>query len=180
MTKGYIHIYTGNGKGKTTTALGVACRSIANGYNVSIGQFIKSKGFRYSEAVTIEALNSIGGELGKINLEQFGKGCCIDGTPTLTDKELAQDGWKKAKEWIASGKWDVVILDELNVALHLGLLDINDVLSVLRKKPEHVEILITGRHAPQELIEIADLVSEIKEIKHYYNKGVLSRDGIDK
>lgn len=180
MEKGYIHIYTGNGKGKTTASLGVAFRAIGNGMKVAIGQFIKSKGVRYNESNAIQLINNIGSPLGSIHIEQFGEGCCIHGCPADTDKAGALKGWDKVKEWIFSEEYDVVILDELNIALHLKLIPIEEVIDVLTKKPEKMEIIITGRHAPQELIDFADLVTEMKEIKHYYRQGVLAREGIDR
>ena len=178
MEKGYIHVYTGNGKGKTTSSLGIALRSLANGYNVAIGQFVKSKELQYSEVTALNALSSLGEPFGKVTIEQFGNGCCCH-APTETAVKLAKEGLQKVKGWIESREFDVMILDELNIALHLGLLDEGEVLEMLRNKPENLEIIITGRHASEKIIEIADLVSEIKEIKHYYRKGVLARRGIE-
>lgn len=177
--KGYIHVYTGNGKGKTTASLGVMLRSIGNGYNVAMAQFIKSRLFDYSEMKAINAINSLGAPLGKIVIDQFGSGCCIHNGPSEPDFEGARKGWEKAKEWIASGEWDVIILDEILVALHLGLLPLQEVVDLLKNKPEHVFLILTGRHAPDEIIQLADVVTEMKEIKHYFREGILSQRGID-
>ena len=179
MEKGYIHVYTGNGKGKTTSSLGIALRAVANGYNVAIGQFVKAKELKYSEVKALEALSSLGEPFGIVVIEQFGKGCCCH-TPTEDDIRFAQKGLETVKQWIESKKFDVLILDELAVAIHLGILDADCVCDLLKRKPEGLEVVITGRHASEKIIEIADLVSEIKEIKHYYSKGVLARAGIDR
>ncbi|MCH5243056.1 MAG: cob(I)yrinic acid a,c-diamide adenosyltransferase [Muribaculaceae bacterium] len=180
MDKGYIHVYTGNGKGKTTAALGVALRTLANGYNVAVAQFIKSRGFDYSELKAFNYINSLDGPLGKIKIDQFGTGCCLHGRkPSDEDFRIIEEGFNKAEEWINSGQYELVILDEINVAIHLGLIQPQKVIELLSHKPAHVEIIITGRHAIPEIIEMADLVTEMKEIKHYYTKGVQSRKGID-
>lgn len=180
MEKGYIHVYTGNGKGKTTASLGVALRSLANGFNVAIAQFIKSRGFEYSEMKAFNFLNSLDGPLGKIVIDQFGRGCCLCGRqPSEGDFTEVEEGFRKASDWINSGKYDLVILDEINIAIHLGLIPVENVVALLKNKPEKVEVIVTGRHATPEIIEIADLVTEMKEIKHYFTKGVLARKGID-
>lgn len=180
MEKGYIQVYTGNGKGKTSAAIGVAIRAIGRGKRVAMGQFIKDPSFQYSEMLAVEEINKIGTPLGYIRMEQFGCGCCIHQAPAATDFKGAREGLDRVKGWIESGEWDVVILDEINIALHLGLIPMEEVVEMLRNKPEKVEIIVTGRYAPKEIIEIADLVTEMKEIKHYYQKGILSREGIDR
>ena len=180
MEKGYIQVYTGNGKGKTTAALGVALRSIGNGFKVAIGQFVKSPEFQYNEVKAFSLLSAAEGFSGEIIIKQFGTGCCIHGEPTGTDKEGAARGLRQVSEWINSGNYNVVILDEINIALWLKLITIEEVIKLLTNKPEHVEIIVTGRHAPKEIIEIADLVTEMKEIKHYYNEGVIARPGIER
>ena len=180
MERGFIHVYTGNGKGKTTAALGVALRSLANGYNVAMAQFIKSRGFEYSEMKAFNILNSVEGPLGKITIDQFGTGCCLHGRqPSEDDFNMVHEGFVKASEWINSGEYNLVILDEINVALHLGLLPVDKVVNLLKAKPDSVEVIVTGRHAKEEIIELADLVTEMKEVKHYFTEGVLSRKGID-
>lgn len=179
MEKGYIHLYTGNGKGKTTAALGITLRAAGNGFNVAVGQFIKSKNIQYSEIKALELINAAGAPFGEIIVRQFGRGCCIHGEATQADYDGAREGLEQIKEWIHSGKWDVVILDEINVALHLKLLSTENIVDLLKNKPTTVEVILTGRNAPQELIDLADVVTEMKEIKHYYTKGVISRAGID-
>lgn len=171
MDKGFIHIYTGNGKGKTTAAFGLALRAICAGKTVYVGQFVKS--MKYNETRLADMTD-------KITIEQFGKGCMLLRDATSEDVAKAHDGLKKCKQIMASGKYDIVILDELTIAIHLKLLTTEEVLELLRHKRPETEIVITGRYAPQELIDMADLVTEMKEIKHYYTSGVLSRNGIDK
>ena len=186
-TKGYIHVYTGNGKGKTTAAFGLAVRALCAGKSVYIGQFVKS--MRYNETkigqlfdqVKIERLfNGSAPAFGRIRIEQLGRGCFIGKDPELADAEAARKGWTRCADLLRSGEYDVVILDELTIALHFGLLTIDAVLDALNRRHPAVEVVVTGRYAPQELIDAADLVTEMREIKHYYTQGVLSRDGIDR
>lgn len=167
--KGYIHVYTGNGKGKTTAAFGLAVRAMYAGKKVYIGQFVK--GMKYSET-GLDALETI-------DIEQYGETCMISREPDHNDIQMAKEGLDKIHKIIQSNVYDVVILDELTIALYYKLLDLKDVLEVLDKKPEETELIITGRYAPDALIDKADLVTEMKEIKHYYKQGVLSREGID-
>lgn len=168
--QGYIQVYTGNGKGKTTAALGLALRSICAGKKVFIGQFIK--GMAYSE---LQAPVWLPG----LVIEQFGRDCFIKNDPVAEDIQIAQEGMKRVREVIDSGEYDVVILDEVNVALHYRLFDKQKVLDVINAKPLGMELVLTGRYAPQEIIDAADLVTEMKEIKHYYTKGVPARKGIE-
>lgn len=168
--KGYIHVYTGNGKGKTTAAFGVALRSLLNDKKVYVGQFIK--GMKYSETAIENYFNNI-------KIEQFGDGCFINRKPSEEDKIMAENGLSKIKSILTSSEYDLVILDELTIALYFKLLSLKDVIDVLKGKREEVEVIITGRFCPQELIDLADLVTDMTEVKHYYTKGVLSRKGID-
>lgn len=170
MNKGYIQVYTGNGKGKTTAALGLSLRAVSAGLKVYFGQFIK--GMKYSE---LEAVHFLPG----FTMEQFGRNCFIRNNPTDEDISLARDGFEKWKRAILSGEYDVVVADEMNVALKYQLFSLEEVLQVLANKPEHVEAVITGRHADPRLIDVADLVTEMKEIKHYYQQGVRARKGIE-
>ena len=170
-SKAYIQVYTGNGKGKTTAALGLALRACGAGKKVFIGQFIKGK--HYSE------LDSIKNHLKDIQIKQYGLDCFIVNEPEEKDFMAAQNGLMEMSEIIKSGDYDLVIMDELNIALYYKLIDLEAVLDILRSKPEHVEIVITGRYAPNEIIEIADLVTEMKEVKHYFTKGVDARLGIE-
>lgn len=170
LEKGYIQVYTGNGKGKTTAALGLALRSVTAGFKVYMGQFMK--GQDYSELKAPDLLPGF-------TMEQYGSPDFLTGKPTEKDYEGAAKGLQRIKEIIASGNYDVVIMDEINTALHFELLKIEDVLDILNNKPENMEFVLTGRYAKDEIIEKADLVTEMKEIKHYYEQGVLSRTGIE-
>lgn len=170
MEKGFIHVYTGNGKGKTTAAFGLALRAACAGKKVYIGQFVK--GMKYSE-VEIEKY------IPNIEIHQLGRSCFIDREPTDEDIELAGEGLKQCSEALCSGENDLVILDELNIALYFNLFSLNEVLDMISKRKQHVEVVITGRYAPQELIDLADLVTEMKEIKHYYHNGIMARKGIE-
>jgi len=170
--KGYVHIYTGDGKGKTTAALGLSIRAAGAGLKVFIAQFIKNGD--YSEIKALKRYSDF------ITVEQFGLGCFIRGKPTTEDIEAAQKGIEKIKSIVSSGNYKMVILDEANVAVKLGLFSVEDLLYIIADKPEEVEIVITGRNADQRLIEKSDLVTEMKEIKHYFQKGVKARVGIEK
>lgn len=180
MGTGYIHIYTGNGKGKTTAAFGLAVRALCAGKSVFIGQFVKSMKYNETKLCDLLAGRLDGDGFGKISIEQFGNGCMLDRKPQQADIEAAEMGLSKCAEIISSGKWNVVILDELTVAIYLGLLTEDAVLCALRSRHPAVEVVITGRYASEKLIDIADLVTDMQEVKHYYTKGVLSRDGIDR
>lgn len=169
--KGYIHVYTGNGKGKTTAALGLALRAVGAGKKVYFAQFVKGK--IYSE---IAAINRY---IPEITVKQYGRGCFIVNEPTSEDIQAAKEGLEEASVVIRSGQYDVVILDEATIALHYKLFSVEELIAVLQEKPEETEIVITGRYAPGELIEIADLATEMKEIKHYYTKGIPARKGIE-
>lgn len=178
MEKGYIHIYTGNGKGKTTAAFGLAVRALCAGRDVYVGQFVKS--MKYHETRIERLFDGTDPAFGRISIEQLGRGCFIDTEPEAVDIRMAEQGLTRCGERMMSGRWSVVILDELTIALHFGLLRIDAVLDTLRRRHPSVEIVITGRYAPQQLIDAADLVTIMHEQKHYYAQGVLSRDGIDR
>ena len=164
-----IQIYTGHGKGKTTAAIGAAIRASGAGMNIFIAQFVK--GMHYCELDVIKTIPNI-------TLEQFGRDCFIEKEPTQADIEAAQIGWTKIKTLIQQKKYDMVILDELCIALYYKLIDLNEVLEVM-KSTDNTEIIITGRNAPDALVEIADLVTKMREIKHYYNNGTQARKGIE-
>lgn len=168
--KGYIQIYTGNGKGKTTAALGLSLRAVCAGKKVFFGQFVK--GMKYSE---LNAVNY----LPNFTLEQFGRNTFIFGNPTKADIEVAKEGLRKAEEALTSGQYDVVVLDEINIAIFYELFTVEEVIEMLDKKTENVEVILTGRYANDKLIEKADLVTEMREIKHYYTQGVPARKGIE-
>lgn len=170
MEKGYIHIYTGNGKGKTTAAFGVAIRAAMAGKKIYIGQFVKS--MAYSETQITSYLPSI-------EIEQLGDGCFVQEPPNEQDRNKAKNALERCREKIMSENYDLIILDEINIALYFNLFEETALLEILKQKPPFVEMILTGRYASQTLIDFADLVTEMKEIKHYYQNGVLSRKGID-
>jgi len=170
--KGYVQVYTGNGKGKTTAVLGLSIRAAGAGLKVFIAQFIK-KG-NYSEIKALKRFSDL------ITVEQFGGGRFIKGNPAAKDIEAARKGIEKIKSIVSSGNYKMVILDEANVAVKLGLFSVEDLLSIIANKAEEVEIVITGRNADQRIIEKSDLVTEMKEMKHYFQKGVKARIGIEK
>lgn len=174
LNKGYFQIYTGNGKGKTTSVLGLTVRAVGAGLKVYIGQFVKN--MEYSE------IKSLRERFPEVTVEQYGtkSGCFINREPSKEDIEAAQQGYKKAYDALHSGKYDIVILDEINIALFFKLINLQQALKLVNTRPDNVELIFTGRYAPKELIEKADLVSEIKDIKHYYEKGVTARDGIER
>ena len=178
MDQGYIQVYTGDGKGKTTAAFGLAVRALCAGKSVYVGQFVKS--MKYHETRIEELFSTAGESFGRIRIEQLGRGCFIDKNPEAVDIEMAHEGLRRCADYMRSGEYDVVILDELCIALHFGLLRLDEVLEVLAQRNPHTEVVITGRKAPQGLIDVADLVTEMREIKHYYHEGVLSRDGIER
>lgn len=170
--KGYIQVYTGNGKGKTTAAIGLSVRAAGAGLKVFIGQFIKMGD--YSEIKALQRFSDL------ITVKQFGKGRFIKGQPSPEDIRSASDGLKEIGKKIKEGEFDVVVLEEGNVAVSLGLFSEKDLLDLMDAKPPQVELVITGRGALDSVIEKADLVTEMTEIKHYYKKGVVARVGIEK
>jgi len=171
MMKGYIHVYTGNGKGKTTAAFGLALRAEGAGLKVFIGQFVKGK--TYNENVAVARY------LKNITVKQFGLGCFIVNTPTDDDIKAAGKGLDEMRKIIQKGKHDLVIMDEVNIALYYKLFEVDELIEIIKGKPDHVELVLTGRYAPGEIIEVADMVTEMKEIKHYYTKGIEARKGIE-
>lgn len=171
MEKGYVHVYTGNGKGKSTAAFGLAVRALCAGKSVYVGQFVKN--MKYNET-KIEPM------FPKLKIEQLGTGCFIFREPSQEDIDAAQDGLRRCEKILREGEYDVVVMDELNIALYFKLVDVNDVIRIIRERKPSVEVVVTGRYAPDELIGIADLVTDMQEVKHYYTQGVLSRDGIDR
>jgi cob(I)alamin adenosyltransferase len=170
--KGYVQVYTGEGKGKTTAALGLAIRAAGAGLNVYIAQFLK--GMKYSELITLQKLTDY------ITLKQYGRNCFINGKPLEEDIRSAREGLREVREIMLSGRYQVIILDEANIATHYNLFSVEDLLALIRIKPDDVELVITGRYADTRIIEAADLVTEMKDIKHYYRNGISARDGIEK
>ena len=169
--RGYVQVYTGDGKGKTTAAGGLAVRAAGAGLRVFIAQFVKSG--RYSE---IEALDRFEEQ---IVCRQYGRGCWLRGEPSEEDIRLAREGHKEVREIIESGAYQVVILDEANIATWFQLIAVDELLELIDLKPERVELVFTGRRADPQLIHRADLVTEMCEVKHYYQKGVMARKGIE-
>ncbi len=165
-----IQVYTGNGKGKTTAAFGQAIRAVGAGLKVFIGQFVKGK--NYSEVTALKKIKNI-------KIEQFGRGCFIKSEPKKKDIALARSGLERVRKIISLRIYDMVILDEVNVALKLGLLKLEDVISLIKNTSKKTELVLTGRNAHPEILKIADLVSEIKDKKHYYKKGIKARGGIE-
>jgi len=171
--QGYIHIYTGNGKGKTTAAIGLAIRAAGYGMKTYIGQFMKGR--HYGELTAL-------GDHPCITIEQYGDVVECVHREEITQKHIdqAQLGLKQARKAIHSNQYDIVILDEINVAVWFDLITAEDVLDLLNERPKNVEFILTGRRAPEVFFEMADLVSDIKEIKHYHDQGVKARNGIER
>lgn len=169
--KGYVQVYTGDGKGKTTAALGLSLRAAGANLKVFIAQFVK--GMEYSELEAVKRYSDL------ITLKQYGRDAFIHGEPTKEDFDAAREGFDELKDVILSGEYSLVIIDEANIAIYYKLFTAEDLISIIDVKPEHVEIVITGRKADPKIIERADLVTEMKEIKHYYNNGVKARKGIE-
>jgi cob(I)alamin adenosyltransferase len=169
--KGYVQIYTGDGKGKTTAALGLALRAAGAGLKVFIGQFIKGK--EYSEIRALERFSDT------ITLKQYGQGSWINGEPGEDVVQAARKGLEEVRAVICSGNYQVVILDEANTAVYFHLFSANDLLELINSKPDNLELVITGRGADPLIIERADLVTEMREVKHYFHQGVQARIGIE-
>lgn len=170
--RGKVHVYTGDGKGKTTAALGLSIRAAGAGLRVFFAQFIKAD--EYSEIKALKRFSDI------ITVEQFGLGGFIGGTPTTGDVEAAQKGVARVMEIISSGKYDVVVLDEANIAVKYELISEQDLLDIIDAKSKNSELVITGRGASAKIIEKADLVTQMKAVKHYFQNGVEARVGIEK
>jgi cob(I)alamin adenosyltransferase len=171
---GYVHVYTGDGKGKTTAALGLALRAAGRGLRTYIAQFLKAPPSGETEAMARLAP--------LIRIEQFGREGFItvkDG-PGDEDVERAKAGLAKAREAMLSGAYRIVVLDEVNTAVHFRILPEADVLDFIGERPAAVELVLTGRYAPASFVDRADLVTEMKAVKHYFDRGVKAREGIEK
>jgi cob(I)alamin adenosyltransferase len=172
LEKGLVQVYTGNGKGKTSAAFGLALRATGRGLRVYVIQFIKG-GFDYGELHVLDKLPNI-------TLKAFGRGKFITAKPPeKEDVKHAEEALKLAKEITEAAENDIVILDEINVAIDLKLIKLQEVIEIIKKKPDNVEIILTGRNAPEEIIDLADLVTELKDIKHPFHKGFKARKGIE-
>lgn len=170
--RGLVMVITGNGKGKTTSAFGQALRAIGQGYQVCLIQFMKGR--KYGEVLAAEKY------LPDLQIYQFGLDSFVmRNNPAPVDVDLARQGFEKAKEIIYSGKYNMVILDEINVAVDFNLIPEEEVLDLAQNKPTELDLVLTGRYASEKLREIADLVSEVREIKHHYNAGIKDRAGIE-
>jgi len=169
---GLVQVYTGEGKGKTTAALGLALRATGHGFRVYIIQFMKGR-INYGELESAKRIRNL-------TIVQFGRAEFVDKQkPEKIDIDYARRGLDHAKEIVASGKYDMVVLDEINVALEFKLIPLEEVLQLIKNKPKNVELILTGRYAHPKILELADLVSEIKEVKHPYQKGIQGRRGIE-
>jgi cob(I)alamin adenosyltransferase len=171
VMRGYVHVYTGNGKGKTTAAMGLAIRAAGAGLKVYIAQFVKMGD--YSEIKALKRFSDL------ITIEQYGLGRFLGSTPTKRDIAVARKGLEMAKNVMASSAVDLVILEEANVAAKFGLFPVQALVKLIIEKPPNVELVLTGRHASPRVIEIADLVTEMKMVKHYFEKGIQARVGIE-
>ncbi|MCK5541460.1 MAG: cob(I)yrinic acid a,c-diamide adenosyltransferase [Desulfobacterales bacterium] len=176
MKKGYVQIYTGNGKGKTTAALGLVLRALGAGLKIFVGQFLKHGD--YSEIKALDRYAKIYKD--QITIEQYGSGRFVKGKPTKDEKAQGQAGYSKILQILDKGEHDLVIVEEGNVAMMCDIITENDLLELMERKKDHVELVITGRGATERLIKKADLVTEMKEIKHYFSEGVKARTGIEK
>lgn len=170
MEKGYIHVYTGNGKGKTTASMGLAIRALGAGKKVFFVQFMK--GLKDSAYKILEKLDNI-------TITSFGGTDFVGNDPKESDRQFAQEGFKFALKALKKGEYDVYILDEINICLMIELINEEQFQELIKAKPKSAELIFTGRYAPKYAIEAADLVTEMREIKHYYHQGVLARKGID-
>lgn len=171
MEKGYVQVYTGNGKGKTTCALGLSLRAVCSGKKVFFGQFLK--GMDYSELKAPQILPNF-------TLKQYGSDRFIFGKPNEEDFKMAKYAIMDVKNHLISGDYDVVVLDEINIACHIGVVSLDDIIELINIKPDNVELVLTGRYANEKIIQLADLVTDMQEIKHYYKQGVGARVGIEK
>jgi len=168
---GLVHVYTGNGKGKTTAAVGLAVRAAGHGHRVYIGQFLK--GIPYGEL----ALERFSG--GLVEFHQFGSTSLIH-TITDADRQRAEAGMLEVEEAVASGRFRLVILDEIHVAVHFDLVPVQRILKLMETRPKEVELVLTGRYAPSKIIDAADLVTEMLEVRHPFARGVVAREGIER
>jgi cob(I)alamin adenosyltransferase len=174
LERGLVEVYTGNGKGKTSAALGLALRAIGRGFKVCFVCFFKKN-------VSGEALAAKEYLAGKLDIYQAGRPgfIWVDTKPLPKDYELAKTALELAKKLIESEKYDIVVLDEINQAMDLGLVSTHEVTKLIKEKPASVELILTGRSAPKEIIEIADLVTDFVQVKHWYDRGISGRLGIE-
>jgi cob(I)alamin adenosyltransferase len=174
IRRGLIIVNTGPGKGKTTAAMGTGLRAVGQGLRVLMLQFLKGS-WHYGELDAVKAFGD------RFVMKQMGRGFVKVGTekPDPEDVRMVEDAWAAAEKAISSGEWDLVILDEINYAISYGMLDPARVVESLQKKPESVHVILTGRNAHSTIVEIADTVTEMRQVKHAYEKGVLAQRGIE-
>ena len=175
MENGLTIVYTGKGKGKTTAALGIVLRAVGYEKKVCMIQFIKGS-WHYGEMTSSKKLEP---DFEMITIGKGFVGIIDDKTPKEDHKEIAKEAIKISNEKIQSGKYDIVILDEINYAVNLDLISVKDVLNLIKSKPQKVDLVLTGNYAKEEIIEIADLVTEMREIKHPFQHGIKAKKGID-
>jgi cob(I)alamin adenosyltransferase len=174
LGRGYVQVYTGNCKGKTTAALGLAFRAAGHGLKTYIGQLMK--GQHYGELEATKMMQPY------ITIKQYGKPgwVHIQSPPRENDVQMAQEGLRSIKKAMLSGEYDIVVFDEINTAYCFRLVSLENILDIVASKPDGVEVIFTGRYAPPELVTAADLVTEMVEVKHYFQSGVQARDGIER
>lgn len=165
-----VHFYTGNGKGKTTAALGLTLRAAGCEKKVFIAQFVK--GMHYAELDAVKLLETV-------EVKQYGRDCFIEREPVIEDILAAEKGFNEVKEKIKTDNYDIVILDEIFIALYYNLITIDKIVEIIESKNTKLELVLTGRYAPESLYQYADLITEMKEVKHYYNNGIKARPGIE-
>jgi|YelNatPaOPRAMG01_1025707.scaffolds.fasta_scaffold03915_10 cob(I)alamin adenosyltransferase len=173
MQKGLVEVYTGNGKGKTTSAFGLVLRALGRGKRVIIFQFIKSSDFPSGEVIALKKA------FPEVEIIQGGSGRFIKGSPTEEDISMAKNLYKKVVQSASSGEYDIVIVDEIFPAYNVGLITLEEILELIEKKADNTELVLTGRGAPEEVIRLSHLVTEMREIKHPYKEGVKARMGIE-
>ncbi len=167
---GKTQVYTGDGKGKTTAAMGQALRALGHGQRVLVVQFLKGR-----PTGEINILR----EMKNVTVERFGSSQFVCGDPTPEDMTLAREGFEKARAAVMSGDYDLVILDEINILVDYKMIDVDQVLGLIKERPEGVELILTGRNAHPQVVDAADLVSEVRAVKHYYKEGVGARPGVE-
>jgi cob(I)alamin adenosyltransferase len=174
VRRGLVIVNTGPGKGKTTAAMGTALRAVGNGMRVLMLQFLKGS-WHYGELDAVQAFGD------KFVMKQMGRGFVkVGGAETdPEDVRMVEEAWQEAEAAILSGQWDLVVLDEINYAISYGMLDPGKVADALKRKPEMVHVILTGRNAHPTIVELADTVTEMREVKHAYQKGVLAQRGIE-
>ncbi len=170
LDKGYVQVYTGNGKGKTSASIGVSLRMLCNGGKVFMGEFMKGQGSSEMKAMD---------KFPNYTVEQFGLPKFVMDKASDEDIANAKKGFERIQKVLLSGEYDLVVFDEINSTIYYEMIDPEEVIELLKQKPERTEVILTGRNAHEKIIEFADLVTEMREIKHYYRQGVMARKGIE-